>query len=307
MSCLEIQTAHCGPSDLTIKNSILGMPSFAFTHRFMRDHLSLRMKSVTTVLLLTLILVPCTLAGGQGDATSGQAVFMNQCSICHGADASGRTPMAKSLGVTIPDYRSKQVQTLTDQEIRKVITEGKGSMPPVGNLSDSDITNLIAFIRSFPVVQTEEPVEPGSPQRGEQFFTGRLSFRNGGPSCSTCHRVSGLGFPSGGTLGPDLTRTYSKLGSDGLDTALHTLFFPAMAPLYDRHPLTVSERADLKAFFKEANARPATNDLTPIVAAIALIGFAVLLFITWAVWRERLQGVRQALVKTATARESVHL
>lgn len=273
----------------------------------MRGQLSLPMKSVTIVILLTLILVPCKLAGSQGNAAAGQSLFISQCSICHGADASGRTPMAKSLGVTIPDYRSKQVQTLTDQEIRKVITEGKGSMPPVGNLSDSDITNLIAFIRSFPIEQPEEPVEAGSPQRGEQFFTGRLSFRNGGPSCSTCHRVSGLPFPSGGTLGPDLTRTYSKLGSDGLDTALHTLFFPAMAPLYDRHPLTVSEQADLKAFFKEANSRPTTSDLTPIAAAIALIGFAVLVFLTWVIWRERLQGVRQTLVKTATARESVHL
>lgn len=213
--------------------------------------------------------------------------------------------MAKSLGVMIPDYRSKQVHTITDQEIRKVITEGKGSMPPVGNLSDSEITNLVAFIRSFPVEQTRESIEEGSPRRGEQFFTGRIPFRNGGPPCSACHRVSGLPFPSGGSLGPDLTRTYSKLGSEGLDTALHTLFFPAMAPLYDPHPLTVSEQADLKAFFKEANSRPMMSDLTPVAAGIAVIGFAILMFITWALWRDRLQSVRRTLVETALRKGDV--
>ena len=263
------------------------------------------MKSVTTVLLLAFLGFPCALAGSLGNVTAGKAVYMDQCSICHGEDASGKTAVAKSLGATIPDYRSKQVQSLTDPDIRRVITEGKGSMPPVGNLNEGDITNLIAFIRSFPIEQTEQPVAQGSPQRGEQFFAGMIRFRNGGPQCSTCHRVSGLRFPSGGTLGPDLTRTYSKLGSEGLDTALHTLFFPAMAPLYDPHLLTVSEQADLKAFFEETNSRPITNDLTPVAAAIGLIGFAVLMFITWAVGRKRLQGVRRILVETATRKRSV--
>ena len=281
------------------------MPTFVFTHPVMRGPVGLQMNGVTIVALLALLAFPCTLAGSQGNAAAGKAVFMNQCSICHGADASGRTSVAKSLGVTIPDYRSKQVQGLADSDIRRVITEGKGSMPPVGNLSDSDLTNLIAFIRSFPVEQTGESIEEGSPRRGEQFFTGRIPFRNGGPPCSACHRVSGLPFPSGGSLGPDLTRTYSKLGSEGLNTALHTLFFPAMAPLYDPHPLTVSEQADLKAFFKEADTRPMTNDLTPVAAGIALIGFAILMFITWALWRDRLQGVRRTLVETALRKGDV--
>ena len=281
------------------------MHAFVFTHPVMRGPVSHQMNGVTIVILLGLLAFPCTLAGSQGNATAGKAVFMSQCAICHGADASGRTSVAKSLGVTIPDYRSKQIQSLADPDIRRVITEGKGSMPPVGNLSESDITNLIAFIRSFPVEQTGESIEEGSPRQGEQFFTGRIPFRNGGPPCSACHLVSGLPFPSGGSLGPDLTRTYSKLGSEGLDTALHTLFFPAMAPLYDPHPLTVSEQADLKAFFKEADTRPMTNDLTPVAAGIAVIGFAILMFITWALWRDRLQSVRRTLVETALRKGDV--
>lgn len=281
------------------------MPALVFTHPVMRGPAGLQMNGATIVILLGLLAFPCALAGSQGNATVGKAVFMDQCAICHGADASGRTPVAKSLGATIPDFRSKQAQSLADSDIRRVITEGKGSMPPLGNLSEGDITNLVAFIRSFPLEQTGESIEQGSPYRGEQFFTGRIPFQNGGPPCSACHRVSGLPFPSGGTLGPDLTRTYSKLGSEGLDTALHTLFFPAMAPLYDPHPLTVSEQADLKAFFKEADTRPMTSDLTPVASGIALTGFGILMFITWALWRDRLQSVRRTLVETALRKGDV--
>jgi hypothetical protein len=78
-----------------------------------------------------------------------------------------------------------------------------------------------------------------------------------------------------------------------------------MAPLYDPHPLTVSEQADLKAFFKEADTRPLTNDLTPVAAGIAVIGFAILMFITWALWRDRLQSVRRTLVETALRKGDV--
>ena len=69
--------------------------------------------------------------------------------MCHGPDANGDTPIAKALGATIPDYRSKTVQDLKDDEIKDVITKGKNKMPAQSGLSDDDIANLIAFIRTF--------------------------------------------------------------------------------------------------------------------------------------------------------------
>jgi len=88
------------------------------------------------------------LAGNPGNATAGKATFQARCVMCHGADASGHTLIAKSLG-TIPDYRSTTVQSLTDTQIRAVITDGKGKMPPARGLSETEIANLIAFIRSL--------------------------------------------------------------------------------------------------------------------------------------------------------------
>ena len=202
---------------------------------------------------------------------AGKVVFMDQCSVCHGADASGKTDMAKSLGVTIPDFRSSLVQSLTDADIRRVITEGKGTMPPLGNLGEGNFTNLIAFIRSFSVEQTEESIAQGSPQRGEQLFTGKVHFRNRGPACISCHSIAGLSFPNGGTLGPDLTHAYAKLGPRGMDAAMQTLYFGVMTPIYSEHPVVPQEQADLVALFKQSETRSQTRWSTQILILIAFL------------------------------------
>lgn len=95
-----------------------------------------------------LLLPVGALAGSTGNAAQGKATFQARCAVCHGADASGHTAIAQALG-TIPDYRSNTVQSLTDAQIRAVITGGKGKMPPVKGVSETEITNLIAFIRSL--------------------------------------------------------------------------------------------------------------------------------------------------------------
>jgi mono/diheme cytochrome c family protein len=88
-------------------------------------------------------------AAAKGDATAGKDVFTKRCAMCHGPDASGNTPMAKALGATIPDYRSKTVQDLKDAELKKQIVEGKDKMPAQTGLTDDDVANVIAYIRTF--------------------------------------------------------------------------------------------------------------------------------------------------------------
>jgi len=243
-----------------------------------------------------------SLAQMPGDVSAGRTLFENKCAVCHGEDTSGKTEIAKSLHVTIPDYRSAAVQNLSDEDIKSVVTQGRGSMPPVSGLSAQDITNLIAFIRTFSTQQPETAVARGSAAQGEALFAGRAAFRNGGPACAACHSAAGLPFPNGGTLGPNLSHEYAKLGPEGMDVALETLYFPAMVSLYDAHPLTAGEQADLKAFFESASTKTPSRDITSLVALIALGGFAVLIVITWAVWRDRLRGVRRKLVAHATRR-----
>jgi mono/diheme cytochrome c family protein len=83
-----------------------------------------------------------------GKAAAGKKDFEVRCAACHGMDASGKTPMADTMG-GIPDLHSKGVQSLTDAKIKKTITEGTDKMPAVPDVSDEEVANLIAFIRSL--------------------------------------------------------------------------------------------------------------------------------------------------------------
>ncbi len=84
-----------------------------------------------------------------GDAAAGKDVFMKKCKTCHGEDGQGNQGMAKLLKTTITPLDSDEVQTKSDADIKTVITQGKDKMKPVQGLSDSDIGNVIAFVRTF--------------------------------------------------------------------------------------------------------------------------------------------------------------
>lgn len=112
------------------------------------------MKNWIAGIMLAALLTPSAFAGNggaaaKGDAAAGKDVFTKRCAMCHGPDASGDTPMAKALGTSIPDYRSKTVQDMTDADLKKLIVEGKDKMPPQTRLSDDDVANVIAYIRTF--------------------------------------------------------------------------------------------------------------------------------------------------------------
>jgi cytochrome c553 len=103
-------------------------------------------RSGAIVLLLVLFgLTPMFAA----DAAAGKAVFDKRCKMCHGADGQGNPGMAKVLGTTIQDLGSPEVQKMSDADIKKIITSGKGKMKPVAGLSDADMDNVIAHIRTL--------------------------------------------------------------------------------------------------------------------------------------------------------------
>ena len=78
----------------------------------------------------------------------GAALYKAKCTSCHGADGAGQTPVGKSMKLS--DLRSPSVQKQTDLELTKVISGGKGKMPPYGkSLSTADIQALIAHLRTL--------------------------------------------------------------------------------------------------------------------------------------------------------------
>jgi hypothetical protein len=140
-----------------------------------------------------------------------------------------------------------------------------------------------------------------SVRAGRALFAGDVRFQNGGPPCAACHATSGLPFPNGGSLGPDLSRAASRLGPEGIEVALQTLYFPTMRPIFDGRPLTIPEQRDVKAFLDQAQGRPLPPAILPVMAGIAFCGLLIFLALTWGIWRHRVRGIRRPLVKSASA------
>jgi len=95
-------------------------------------------------------------AAAAGDAAKGKTVFEGTCASCHGPDAKGLPGLGKDL--TTSQWVSQQ----TDAQLEKFIKTGRPAtdqlnttgidMPPKGGnpaLTDADIKNVIAFVRSI--------------------------------------------------------------------------------------------------------------------------------------------------------------
>jgi len=103
------------------------------------------LKPVAFLLLLLLpLLMP---AAEKGDAARGKELF-KRCAACHGDSGEGREAIAKMFGVTMHPLSSKEVQSLNDAALKKVILEGKGKMMPL-KLSDVEVEDVIAFVRTL--------------------------------------------------------------------------------------------------------------------------------------------------------------
>ncbi len=107
----------------------------------------MRLRFQAWILLLIFLTPLLMIAAGKGDATKGKTIF-SRCSVCHGATGDGNEAIGKAYGVKMPVLGSKEVQSLDDAALKKIIVEGKGKMQPV-KLSDEEIDDVIAFVRSL--------------------------------------------------------------------------------------------------------------------------------------------------------------
>ncbi len=150
------------------------------------------------------------------------------------------------------------------------------------------------------------PVQPTSDQigHGRQLFDGSRPLSRGGPACSTCHAAATVPA-AGGTIGPDLTGVTQRMGREGLVSALQTLYFPTMYPLYAAHQLTPAEQTAIGAFLESTSGQtsPAVRT-TILMAAGAAILCGILFVITGALGRARIGSVRRRRLPRSARRLS---
>ena len=85
------------------------------------------------------------------DANTGQALYKKRCAVCHGQGGAGDGPMGKFLKPPPPSFAdASRMGGVSDEQLTKVISEGKGRMPSYsGQLSPDDVQNVLAYIRSL--------------------------------------------------------------------------------------------------------------------------------------------------------------
>ena len=103
-------------------------------------------RTIRTLMMLAAVI--CVASSAQlaqaASATAGQATYKAKCQMCHGADGSGTLPKAK-----VNPLGGAKVQAKSDADLKKAITAGTGTMKPVAGLSDSDDSNVVAFLRTL--------------------------------------------------------------------------------------------------------------------------------------------------------------
>lgn len=80
----------------------------------------------------------------KGNVANGKTIYASNCSVCHQPTRVGMPPVFPSLIGVVDRVGEARVRTVA----RTGIPDAKPPMPPHPNLTDKDITDLIAFLRT---------------------------------------------------------------------------------------------------------------------------------------------------------------
>jgi glucose dehydrogenase len=180
----------------------------------------------------------------------GEATYRSQCSICHGADRTGSPPGFPSLaGIE---------KRLSDSQIESIVHRGKGRMPTFPNLSDSQLSELLAYLKNPGATKNEsstgkkEMASLVADSAGPDSFGGAVYEKQ----CAICHGEKEEGIPPSFPMvlgvGQRLSREqlvqvihdgrgrmpgFPKLQPDALNALLRFLGAPDLnAPVHQQAP-----------------------------------------------------------------------
>src|SRR5262245_17487537 len=101
------------------------------------------------ILLISTVLLGVACSSFAGDAKNGLTVYEKNCKSCHGANGAAPPNVATMTAGRMKDLRSSPIQSMSDADLAKVVTDGKGKMTPTKNVSGPALDDLIAYIRTL--------------------------------------------------------------------------------------------------------------------------------------------------------------
>jgi mono/diheme cytochrome c family protein len=87
--------------------------------------------------------------GQNGSTNAANSAYGKRCALCHGDDGTPKEALEKIMKVEIDHLASPEVQAMNDDDLRKVIVDGVGKMKPVKGISNEEVDQVIAFVRTL--------------------------------------------------------------------------------------------------------------------------------------------------------------
>jgi predicted CXXCH cytochrome family protein len=83
------------------------------------------------------------------DAKAGQGVYDKSCKSCHGADGTANPAIVKMMKADIKDLKGAEVQSKSDADLKKVISDGQGKMKPIASVTGASADDVVAYVRTL--------------------------------------------------------------------------------------------------------------------------------------------------------------
>jgi mono/diheme cytochrome c family protein len=280
--------------------------------------------AIVRIAMMLGVLFTVVSAAQAQSVAEGQAQFSSKCYSCHNIGSGDKT------GPDLKGVTTRRTKDWLDGYILSPATmKDKGdpvavdlfrrfpaTVMPDQALTADQIDSILAMITDLtnknqvfvPAgAKLSRAIVPADVNGGWQFFIGKARLQNGGPACISCHSIKGVGMFGGGTLGPDLTGANIKYRDPELISILQNPNFPTMSTVFATHHLNDEEIVQLFALFQSAKfANPMPPDqagitkLDPRFFVIGVASMLLVLSLLNLVWRKRLRGVREELVRRAT-------
>ena len=268
-----------------------------------------------SVWMLVVLIAAPGLLFGQGAAED----YAQNCAMCHsigggplvGPDLAGMDGRRERSWLIRFIVDPQAVIDSGDAAAQEMVDQYQGMVMPASPGMTSERAAALADYVAAQSTGAEAPTEAPQPaaqapfseaevESGRRLFRGEQALEAGGPACLACHDATALGGLGGGSLGPELSNVYARLGGRrGLEPWLAAPPTPTMSSLYRTHPLNEQEIHALAAYFEDRAAddgAPASAGSGPFLL-LGIGGTVLLLFIFHLLWSRRFRGVRRRLVE----------